>query len=132
MNASTSSSCGPAGNTVSWYRKSSTVREAARDRGIDVPKLRVAVRVVSPLLGLPVALEAVVETVKKLGHFRMANGNGLRWRWVVERTCAWLNQFRRLRVRYEKRADIHEAFLSLGCALMCWQSLRKGWMIGSA
>jgi hypothetical protein len=24
-----------------------------------------------------------------------------------------------------KRADIHEAFLSLGCALICWQSLRK-------
>jgi transposase len=23
-----------------------------------------------------------------------------RWRWVVERTFAWLNQFRRLRVRY--------------------------------
>jgi hypothetical protein len=27
---------------------------------------------------------------------------------------AWLNQFRRLRVRYEKRADIHECFLALG------------------
>jgi transposase len=27
------------------------------------------------------------------------------WRWVVERTFAWLNQFRRLRVRYDKRAD---------------------------
>jgi hypothetical protein len=40
---------------------------------------------------------------------------------------AWLNQFRRLRVRYEKRADIHAAFLSLGCALICWQSLRKTW-----
>jgi hypothetical protein len=40
-----------------------------------------------------------------------------RWRWVVARTFAWLNQFRRLRVRYEKRADIHQAFLSLGCAL---------------
>ena len=50
-----------------------------------------------------------------------------RWRWVVERTFAWLNQFRRLRVRYDKRADIHEAFLSLGCALICWQSLRKTW-----
>jgi len=37
------------------------------------------------------------------------HGSGLgRWRWVVERTFAWLNQFRRLRVRYEKRADIHE------------------------
>jgi hypothetical protein len=50
------------------------------------------------------------------------HGSGLgRWRWVVERTFAWLNQFRRLRVRYEKRADIHEAFLSLGCALICWR-----------
>jgi hypothetical protein len=48
--------------------------------------------------------------------------------WVaVERTFAWLSQFRRLRVRYDKRADIHEAFLSLGCALICWQSLRKTW-----
>jgi transposase len=38
------------------------------------------------------------------------HGSGLgRWRWVVERSFAWLNQFRRLRVRYEKRADIHEA-----------------------
>jgi transposase len=46
---------------------------------------------------------------------------------VVERTFAWLSQFRRLRVRYDKRADIHEAFLSLGCAVICWQSLRKTW-----
>ena len=38
-----------------------------------------------------------------------------------------LNQFRRLRVRYDKRADIHTAFLSLACALICWQSLRKTW-----
>jgi hypothetical protein len=37
-----------------------------------------------------------------------------RWRWVVERTFACLNQFRRLRVRYDKRADIHEAFLPSG------------------
>jgi hypothetical protein len=37
-------------------------------------------------------------------------------------------RFRRLRVRYDKRADIHEALLSLGCALICWQSLRKSWM----
>jgi transposase len=35
-----------------------------------------------------------------------AHGSGLgRWRWVVQRTFTWLNQFRRLRVRYEKRAD---------------------------
>jgi len=57
------------------------------------------------------------------------HGSGLgRWRWVVERTFAWLNQFRRLRVRYEKQADIHEAFLSLGCALICWRFLRVDWV----
>jgi hypothetical protein len=36
--------------------------------------------------------------------------------------------FRRLRVRYDQRADIHEAFLSLACALICWHALRKSWM----
>jgi transposase len=44
-------------------------------------------------------------------------------RWVVERTLSWLHQFRRLRVRYEIRADIHEALLSLSCVLICWRSL---------
>jgi transposase len=42
-----------------------------------------------------------------------------RHRWVVERTLAWLNRFRRLTVRYERRADIHQAFLTLGCCLVC-------------
>jgi transposase len=52
------------------------------------------------------------------------HGSGVgRWRWVVERTFAWLNQFRLLRVRYEKRADIHEAFFALGCILICWRFL---------
>jgi transposase len=55
------------------------------------------------------------------------HGSGLgRWRWVVERMFAWLNQFRRLRVRYEKRADLHEASLSLGCTLICWNVLESG------
>jgi transposase len=45
----------------------------------------------------------------------------------VERTFAWLSQFRSLRVRYDKRADIPEAFLSLRCALIRWQSLRRTW-----
>jgi transposase len=56
----------------------------------------------------------------------IAHGSGLgRWRWVVERTFAWLNQFRRLRARYEKRADTHEAFLTLGCILICWRLLAR-------
>jgi transposase len=47
-------------------------------------------------------------------------GSGLgAWRLVLERTFDWLSQFRRLRMRYDTRADIHAAFVSLGCALMC-------------
>ena len=34
-----------------------------------------------------------------------------------------LNQFRRLAVRYERRADNHRAFLHLACALTCWNLL---------
>jgi transposase len=49
-----------------------------------------------------------------------------RHRWVVERTLAWLSCYRRLCVRYERRADIHEAFLELGCALVCFNRLRRG------
>jgi transposase len=53
------------------------------------------------------------------------HGSGLgKTRWVVERTLAWLHRFRRLNVRYERRACVHEAFLELGCALICWNFLK--------
>lgn len=48
-----------------------------------------------------------------------------RHRWVIERTHSWLNRFRRLKVRYERRADIHEAFLKLGCALICLNFIQR-------
>lgn len=52
------------------------------------------------------------------------NGSGLgKVRWVVESAIAWLHKFRRLRVRFERRADIHEAFLKLGCSLIAWNFL---------
>jgi transposase len=43
--------------------------------------------------------------------------------WVVERTIAWLHQYRRLRIRYERRDDIHEAFMAIGCSLICLKLL---------
>jgi transposase len=45
-------------------------------------------------------------------------------RWVVERTISWLHQYRRLRVRYERRADIHEAFLQIAGCLICLKLLK--------
>jgi transposase len=56
-----------------------------------------------------------VDTSERLG----------RHRWVVERTLAWLARFRRLAVRYERRADIHEAFVTLGCALVCMNQITR-------
>ena len=40
-------------------------------------------------------------------------------RYVVERAIANLHQNRRLKVRYEKRSDIHKAFLTLACVKIC-------------
>ena len=52
------------------------------------------------------------------------HGSGLgKFRYVVEAAFDWLFHQRRLRVRYEKRADIHEAFLILGCLLICWRRI---------
>ncbi len=45
-------------------------------------------------------------------------------RWVVERSFAWLHGFRRLRIRWERRAGIHEAFLKLACCLITHRQLR--------
>lgn len=53
-----------------------------------------------------------------------AHGSGLgTLRWVVERTVSWLHQARRLRVRYDRRADVHEAFVRLRCTVICWLQL---------
>ena len=59
-----------------------------------------------------------------LARRRSEHGSGLgMYRWVVERTLSWLHQYRRLRIRYERRADIHQAFLDIGCLLICYKCL---------
>ncbi|MFP2934751.1 IS5 family transposase [Pyxidicoccus sp. 3LG] len=47
-----------------------------------------------------------------------------RHRWVAERTNAWLNQQRRLRVRDERRDDVHFGLLMLGCCLILFRGLK--------
>jgi len=61
----------------------------------------------------------------KIAWPKSPHGSGLgKQRWVVERTIAWLHQYRRLRVRYERRDDIHKAFLAIGCSLICLKLLQ--------
>lgn len=62
----------------------------------------------------------------KLARRYMEHGSGLgKQRWPVERTFAWLHRFRRLRTRYERTASLHEAFVSLGCAIICHQKAMR-------
>ena len=82
------------------------------DKGYDYPRCRAALTE----RGIKVRIaRRGVDSSQRLG----------RHRWVVERTLAWLSQYRRLTVRYERRADIHQAFLHLGCALICLHFLNN-------
>lgn len=56
-----------------------------------------------------------VESSEKLG----------RHRWVVERTHAWFNRFRSLTIRYERRADIFEAFICLAVSLIILNQIKR-------
>ena len=80
------------------------------DKGYDIPRCRRALT--QRHIRVRIARKGI-DSSQRLG----------RHRWVVERTLAWLNHFRRLRVRDERRADIHQAFLTLGCALVCFKAL---------
>ena len=80
------------------------------DKAYDIPRCRRALS--QRHIRIRIARKGI-DSTQRLG----------RHRWVVERTLAWLNHFRRLRVRDERRADIHDAFLTLGCALICFKAL---------
>ncbi len=82
------------------------------DKGYDFPRCRKALR--KRGIKARIARRGVASS-ERLG----------RHRWVVERTLSWLNRYRRLKVRYERRADIHQAFLDLGCALICWSYVQR-------
>ena len=47
-------------------------------------------------------------------------------RWVVERTHSWLNRFRRILTRWEKRADTYLAMLHPACGLITWRAANWG------
>ncbi|WP_455433060.1 IS5 family transposase [Streptomyces vietnamensis] len=82
------------------------------DRGYDHDKYRRMVRA-----------QGIKPVIARRG---VPHGSGLGvHRWVVERTIAWLHGFRRLRVRWERRYDIHEAFLGLATCLITHRHVQR-------
>ncbi|MFF5727368.1 transposase [[Kitasatospora] papulosa] len=64
---------------------------------------------------LPVISRKGSPNIKGLGKLR----------YVVEQTFALLHQFRHFAVRWERRTELHDAFVSLACSLICWRRLKK-------
>jgi IS5 family transposase len=82
------------------------------DKAYDIPRCR---RALPPRRIRARLARKGIDTSQRLGQHR----------WVVECTLAWLNCFRRLTVRYERRADIHQAALTLGCCRICFNTLQN-------
>ena len=62
--------------------------------------------------------------VRQRGEEVLAKKRNLRHRakrWVVERTHSWIDRYRKLLVRYEKRADSYEGLLEIACALIVFR-----------
>ena len=62
---------------------------------------------------LPVISRKGCPNIKDMGKLR----------YVVEQTFALLHQFKRLAVRWERRTELHDAFVSLVCSLICRRRL---------
>ena len=45
-------------------------------------------------------------------------------RWVVERSHSWMNRFRRLLIRWEKKSENYLAFVHLACAWIAFRAAR--------
>ena len=80
------------------------------DKAYDASDLRRALRArgITPRLA-----RRGIDSSERLGQYR----------WVVERTLAWLLGCRRLGVRYERQADLLRGLLHLACALICCRFL---------
>jgi transposase len=79
------------------------LRQRMADRGVDLiaPELR--------------SRKTHVQDRRKLRRYRR--------RWKMERTFAWLGNYRRLVVRYENKLHVYSAFFHLACIMIVLRAL---------
>lgn len=95
----------------------------AADKGYDSRPLRRALRRRGIRASIP---ERQYHHRRKRGRPPRQDPQLSGYRWVVERTFAWLNnRFRRLRIRYERLASTYYALCTLGCIMICLAILLK-------
>ncbi len=84
------------------------------DKGYDYEEVRETLRE----FGFTAHLRAWGEEAKALK--RQAGVRARRW--VVERTHSWMNRFRRVLVRWDKKVENYLAFLHFACALIAFRA----------
>lgn len=92
------------------------------DKGYDYPAVRELVATWGYTAHIPVKKAKGAEPVarEKIPGYRAR-------RWVVERTHSWMNRFRRLLIRWEKKVSNYKAFLHLACA---WITFKAAGVLG--
>ena len=84
------------------------------DKGYDYD----AVREILEEFGFTAHIKARGEEAKEL---KAEAGKRAR-RWVVERSHSWMNRFRRILVRWDKKPENYMAFLHFACALISFRA----------
>jgi len=86
------------------------------DKGYDYPEVRELLQDWGYTVHIP-HRGGQAKAKKKIPGYRSR-------RWVVERTHSWLNRFRRLLIRWEKKADNYLAMLHLACAWITYHATK--------
>lgn len=84
------------------------------DKGYDFDEVRETLRG----FGFTAHIRARGEEAKELAR---EAGQKAR-RWVVERSHSWMNRFRRILVRWDKKPEHYLAFLHFACALIAFRA----------
>ena len=92
--------------------------DAPQGRGLDKGDDDDEVRDLLDACGCTAHIRARGEEAQALKHEAGCKAR----RWVVERTHSWLNRFRRVLIRWEKKADNYLAFLHFACALFAFRA----------
>jgi transposase len=99
-----------------WHMTGGFLQGLCMDAGYDSAEVR----------GLATAF-GYVGHIRSRGEESVAKEAGKQARrWVVERTHSWLNRYRRLLVRWDKKAHNYLALMHFACALITWNQCLFG------
>jgi putative transposase len=94
--------------------KRETTQNICADKGYDYPEVRELLQNWKYTIHIPSRGEDV-KARRKIPSYRARH-------WVVERTHSWMNRFRRLLIRWEKKVENYLAMLHLACAWITYHA----------